>query len=224
MIKIENTCVSGFEAAIRGMRNPLNSWNKSDSTFDDHVTIGEADLSLMRRLAKAGTEHAKYLRMINVTCDITAPSYWVSEHDTMKIATVRNSCSFMHKGTSKEFETSDFSLSDDRVRMFLECNNCLPSFFEDDVDNDLVDAYKHVLHTLNALRERYLETKDDKYFVKIRELLPSGWLIRYTWQANYQVLHNIDVQRKGHRLKEWADFRNWIHSLPYYNEIFEEVK
>lgn len=210
MIKIENIDVYGFDAAIRGMRNPLNSWDKSDSTFDDYfadylpdtvrtipsVKIGENDLKLMKKLSKAGNDHAKFLRMINVTMDIVAPIYWVAEHDTYKIGTVRNSCSFMHKGVSKPFELSDFTI-------------------ESGCESEILK----IIETLNYLRGLYLETKDFKYFRMIRQILPQGYNIRYTWQANYQVLKSIYFARKDHRLDEWKTFCKYLETLPYFKEI-----
>lgn len=211
MIKLQNTEVYGWGAAIRGMRNPLNSWDKSDSfvceSTDECVgdcrgCVGKADLALMKKLVKAGSDHSKFMRMINVTVDITAPIYWVAEHDTYKVATVRNSCSFMHKGVSKPFELSDFSVD----------------------DSDFVnakDTWRDMMRALNMLRDTYLETKDEAVFTQLRQLLPQGYNVRYTWQANYQVLRNIYHARKNHRLKEWREFCSWIETLPYSELITE---
>lgn len=212
MIKIKNVDVSGWEAAIRGMRNPMNSWDKSDSNWVAPRTInflpicyvvGSNDLSLMKRLAKAGTDHRKFLRMINVTMDIIAPTYWWSEFDTYKVGTVRNSCSFMHKGTSRPFYISDFS--------------CCAG----DIDNteQVATTWQIVINTLNELREKYLETKDKTIFQEIRNLLPSGYMQRSTVQLNYEVLLNMYKSRKNHRLQEWRDFCSWVETLPYFNEI-----
>lgn len=221
MIKIENVDVSGWEVAIRGMRNPLNSWDKSDSRFDicddcgncatcnlrfdecPMQQIGDNDLSLMKRLAKAGTDHRKFLRMINVTMDIIAPTYWWAEFDTYKVGTVRNSCSFMHKGTSRPFYVSDFS--------------CCAG----DIENteQVATTWQIVVNTLNELREKYLETKDKTIFQEIRNLLPSGYMQRSTVQLNYEVLLNMYKSRKNHRLQEWRDFCSWVETLPYFNEI-----
>lgn len=212
MIKIENVDVSGWEAAIRGMRNPMNSWDKSDSNWVapraiDFLPIcyvvGSNDLSLMKRLAKAGTDHRKFLRMINVTMDIIAPTYWWAEFDTYKVGTVRNSCSFMHKGTSRPFYISDFS--------------CCAG----DIDNteQVATTWQIVVNTLNELREKYLETKDKTIFQEIRNLLPSGYMQRSTVQLNYEVLLNMYKSRKNHRLQEWRDFCSWVETLPYFNEI-----
>ena len=212
MIKIENVDVSGWEAAIRGMRNPMNSWDKSDSNWVapraiDFLPIcyvvGSNDLSLMKRLAKAGTDHRKFLRMINVTMDIIAPTYWWAEFDTYKVGTVRNSCSFMHKGTSRPFYISDFS--------------CCAG----DIENpeQVATTWQIVVNTLNELREKYLETKDKTIFQEIRNLLPSGYMQRSTVQLNYEVLLNMYKSRKNHRLQEWRDFCSWVETLPYFNEI-----
>lgn len=212
MIKIENVDVSGLEAAIRGMRNPMNSWEKSDSNWVAPRTVdflpicyvvGSKDLSLMKRLAKAGTDHRKFLRMINVTMDIIAPTYWWAEFDTYKVGTVRNSCSFMHKGTSRPFYVSDFS--------------CCAG----DIENteQVATTWQIVVNTLNELREKYLETKDKTIFQEIRNLLPSGYMQRSTVQLNYEVLLNMYKSRKNHRLQEWRDFCSWVETLPYFNEI-----
>ena len=214
MIKIENVDVSGWEAAIRGMRNPLNSWDKSDSHRDGcrctplcykskDYAIGSNDIDLMKRLAKAGTDHRKFLRMINVTMDIIAPTYWWAEFDTYKVGTVRNSCSFMHKGTSRPFYVSDFS--------------CCAG----DIENteQVATTWQIVVNTLNELREKYLETKDKTIFQEIRNLLPSGYMQRSTVQLNYEVLLNMYKSRKNHRLQEWRDFCSWVETLPYFNEI-----
>lgn len=206
MLKIENVDVIGWGAAIRGMRNPMNSWEKSDSRtkyyFDEcdgadkgiyRYTLGPNDLDLMTRLRNSGTDHRKFMRMITVYLDITAPLYWVSEHDTYKVGTVRNSCSFMHKGLSKPFDISDFSYND-KNKVIIE---------------------QSIIPELNRLRAEYMETKDPYIFEAIRQILPSGYNIRYTWMANYEVLHNIYHARKNHRLQEWRDFCKFIETLPY---------
>lgn len=413
-ITIENVDVFGWEAAIRGLRNPKNSWKKSDSSFkiDEYSGecasdfIGENDLKLMKNLCKAGPDHRKFLRMINVTCDIVAPLYWVAEHDTYKVGTVRNSCSFMHKGVSNPFEIDDFSVDDERIyeilnpiesiinelmypyeteeyRIYTTGNgreykvyrngrvvSCeffraddygkgrLRHFYEKEVkpsimrngyfelnlggrpcekwflhrlvatvwidnanefetvnhidgnkgDNSVENLEwcsreanitkgfesglyeKNKLHSsyikwknahvvvdpfvktkikkehsegltreeisrkydiplrtlnnilyikpcenaalfescyewertiseLNTLRAEYLETKDESIFQTIRKKLPQGYNIRYTWQANYEVLLNIYYARRNHRLPEWVEFCKWIETLPYFKEI-----
>ena len=213
MIKIENVDVYGFEAAIRGMRSPLNSWAKSDSKWCvepseecltcenvqcyNRFVFGVNDLKLMRNLAKAGSDHGKFARMINVTCDITAPVYIWAEIDTYKVSTVRNSCSFMHKGVSKPFELSDFSIVSGNEEKLIP-----------------------IIKQLNELRDEYLESKDDSIFYVIRQLLPQGYNVRATWQANYQVLWNMYNARKNHRLPEWHEFCRFIEKLPYFKEIY----
>ena len=216
MIKIENVEVVGWEHAIRGMRNPMNSWDKSDSwygcgsEFDDHLEpedcdmdncknchfcIGKNDLDLMKRLAKAGTDHRKFMRMIVVYVDVTSPLYWWKEFDTYKVGTVRNSCSTMHKITEKEFTLDDFShehLSDDSIKLL-----------------------KDIVFILNFHREKYLETKDKNYWWQLIQLLPSSYNQRATLMLNYEVLANIYHSRKNHRLDEWQEFCKWIETLPY---------
>ena len=202
MIKLENTEVYGWKAAIRGMRNPMNSWDKSDTLFDgDMFCMGNNDLNLMKRLANAGSDHRKFLRMITVTVDITAPIYWVAEHDTYKIGTTRNSCSFMHRGTAKKFELSDFSFENSETAREL----------------------RRTITKLNKLRTKYIETRDESVFRAIRQLLPSGYNVRYTWHANYEVLANIYFARRNHRLPEWHTFCDWILTLPYLEDIINAI-
>ena len=205
MIKLENTEVYGWESAIRGMRNPMNSWDKSDSILkvpeDCEIIIGDNDLQLMKRLANAGSDHRKFLRMITVTVDITAPIYWVAEHDTYKIGTTRNSCSFMHCGTAKKFELSDFSFENSETAREL----------------------RRTITKLNKLRTKYIETRDESVFRAIRQLLPSGYNVRYTWYANYEVLVNIYFARRNHRLPEWHVFCDWILTLPYFEDIINAI-
>ena len=217
MIKIENVEVFGWEAAIRGMRNPMNSWDKSDSyenytvTYEDYSEIrvpyyrvGAGDFALMKKLVKAGTDHSKFMRMINVTFDITAPLYWWKEFDTYKVGTVRNSCSTMHKVTSKEFTLDDFSheqLTDSAIKQWLE----------------------PTIEGLNIARQMYIE-KDGKSkaaWWQIIQLLPSSYNQRATIQLNYAVLRNIYHSRKNHKLDEWIDFCKWIETLPYSELITE---
>lgn len=201
MIKIEKTNVSGWEAAIRGMRNPLNSWDKSDS-YDENgniVEVGEKDLTLMKKLVKAGTDHSKFMRMINVTIDITAPLYWWAEYDTYKVGTVRNSCSKMHTIMNKELTIDDFSFDFNRID---------------------VDTITWCISRLNELRKKYLETNDKRYWYIFIQLLPEGFNQKATVQLNYQVLRNIYHSRKNHKLYEWRDFCDWIGTLPY-NELIK---
>ena len=217
MIKIENVDVFGWESAIRGMRNPMNSWNKSDS--DSHPTlvgdIGNNDLKLMQSLVKAGSDHSKFMRMINVTCDITAPLYWWKEFDTYKVGTVRNSCSTMHKIHSKEFTLDDFS-HEHLINMFEEP---LPYSGKEFYCCNGIGALERIIEVLNAFRTNYLATKNKEYWWQMIQLLPSSYNQRATVQLNYAVLRNMYHSRKNHKLDEWRDFCKWIESLPYAKEL-----
>ena len=210
MLKVENLRTFNWEGALRGLRNPMNSWAKSDSTFDENgniINVGENDLRLMKTLFKAGTEHRKYLRQIFVSMDITAPLYWISELDTYKVGTVRNSCSFMHKGVSKPFEISDFSTHDILV----------------DGTPTNVKTWKTIVDALNQLREEYLDTKDNNIFQQIRCLLPSGYNLRFTITMNYENVFTIIKQRNGHRLDEWNEFVKVLKTLPYVQELLNTL-
>ncbi len=238
MIKLENTEVMGWEAAIRGMRNPMNSWEKSDSVFVDNdgdwytvygdsgpfdtvnefstdgeqVYIGSNDLKLMTTLRNAGTDHRKYMRMITVYLDITAPLYWWKEFDTYKVGTVANSCSTMHKIAAKEFTLDDFScehLTDEDLCWKYDEENHI------NWRNSGVLALSYTIEALNAAREKYLETKDKTYWWQMIQLLPSSYNQRRTVMLNYEVLANIYKSRKNHKLDEWREFCAWIESLPY---------
>ena len=260
MIKIENTKVLGWEATIRGMRNPMNSWEKSDSlfNFDDYYkndaardcgfettiaenilgeeledpdlstmvnpgpnvitdfALGPNDHKLMMNLAKAGSVDAKYRRMIVVYADITAPLYWWKEYDTYKIATVANSCSTMHKIHSKEFTLKDFScehLFDQQDDAFASIEG-LPF-----ADKETLVCPKmlmwELIKMLNFYREKFLETKDKRYWWQMIQLLPSSYNQRRTVMLNYEVLAGIYPKRKDHKLDEWHEFCDWIKSLPY---------
>lgn len=212
MIKIESTETYGWEAAIRGMRNPLNSWAKSDSYFgpdylEDENTyvrsfIGSNDYDLMVRLRNAGTDHRKYMRMITVSCDITAPLYWWKEFDTYKVGTVANSCSTMHKIQAKEFTIDDFSHEHILCETFTGLVNPMTLL------NGIVDA-------LNQNRKLYLETKDKEYWWQMIQLLPSSYNQKRTVMLNYEVLSNMYKSRKNHKLDEWHVFCDWIETLPY---------
>lgn len=201
MIKLEKTEVFGWEAAIRGMRNPMNSWDKSDTAYycypEEGIQhkIGPNDLKLMKNLVKAGNDHSKFMRMINVTVDITAPLYWWKEFDTYKVGTVANSCSTMHKIHAKEFELSDFS-HDHLMEISVNCLEKMVDF-------------------LNVSRDAYLETKDKKYWWQIIQILPSSYNQKRTVQLNYAVLKNMYNSRKNHKLDEWRDLCKWIEELPY---------
>lgn len=221
MIKIENVDVHGFEAAIRGMRNPMNSWDKSDSYYGcaqgeclkcgfkpdwcgntQSFQAGENDLKLMKQLVSAGSDHSKFMRMINVTCDITAPMYWWKEFDTYKVGTVRNSCSTMHTIHKREFTLDDFS--------FEKCKS----------DAIMTGTMDNVIFTLNQARKQYLDNKDEcaaiaKYFWwDMIQLLPSSYNQRATVQMNYAVLRNMYHVRRNHKLDEWKTFCWWAETLP----------
>lgn len=204
MITIENIDVSssGFEAAIRGMRNPMNSWHKMDSrSFMGSYFIGPNDLDLMHRLALAGTDHRKYLRMIVVYADIIAPLYWWKEFDTYKVGTVANSCSTMHKITAKKFTLDDFS--------------------HEHLQEPMLEILKHTIHGLNNAREAYLSSKDKLMWWQMIQLLPSSYNQKRTVMMNYEVLANIYKSRKNHKLDEWHAFCNWIEEVPYFTDIFD---
>lgn len=215
MLKIENTEVLGWEHSIRGMRNPMNSWEKSDSRFgfgavlcndcpnsdknlcgQNCLDIGPNDLDLMKRLRNAGTDHRKFMRMITVYVDLTAPLYWWKEFDTYKVGTVANSCSTMHKIAAKRFERYDFS------------------------HEHLMDGGNYILNAtidmLNKYRGQYLDSKDKQYWWQMIQLLPSSYNQRRTVMLNYEVLANIYKSRRNHKLDEWTKgFIPWIESLPY---------
>lgn len=224
MIKVENVEVFNFEGAIRGLRNPMNSWAKSDSflckgnDFDDCKStskfcprkdgdftedvfcVGDTDLTLMKKLYKAGTEHRKYLRQIFVSMDITAPLYWYKEMDTYKVGTVANSCSTMHKIAAKEFELDDFS-----HEHLLSTNSILNKIIEE----------------LNHYRELYLTTKEKIYWWQMIQLLPSSYNQRRTVTMTYENVVSIIKQRENHKLDEWVEFVEILKNLPYIKEITE---
>lgn len=197
MIKIERTSVMNFENALRGARNPMNSWHRYDSTYDENgnFILGENDRSLGNRLAKAGSDHRKFMRQIFVSVDFTAPIYWWKEYDTYKVATVANSTSTMHKIASKPFELTDFSC--------------------DHMNEEALTCMKQVIETLESLRIKYLETKDKTYWYSMIQLLPSNYHQMRTCTLNYETLMNIYYARRHHKLDEWHDVCAWIESLPY---------
>ena len=204
MIKFENTEVFNFKGAIRGMRNPLNSWDTSDSNFryeyEEQAYLGPNDLDLMKRLIKAGSDHRKFMRQILVSVDITAPLYWWKEFDTYKVGTVSNSCSTMHKIQAKEFSPKDFS-------------------FENLTDSACKCALD-IIEELEKQRLLYLDTKDKKYWWNMIQLLPSSYNQKRTITLNYETLYNIYGSRKDHKLDEWrVGFMDWIKSLPYAEEL-----
>lgn len=214
MIQIENAEVMGWESAIRGMRNPMNSWDRSDTTYDScnaTFRIGPNDYDLMKRLADNGPVHAKYRRMITVYCDITAPLYWWKEFDTYKVGTVANSCSTMHKIHAKEFTLDDFSHEHLINSPLVEEKPGVPERLNMQAQDMLVV----VIGVLNAARFNYLKTKDKKYWWQMIQLLPSSYNQRRTVMLNYEVLANIYRYRKDHKLDEWHDFCRWITTLPY---------
>lgn len=247
MLKTENAEVIGWEHAIRGMRNPKNSWEKSDSNWryvapaqrenhilasysdDSEFWIGPNDADLMNRLRNAGTDHRKFMRMITVYLDITAPLYWWKEFDTYKVGTVANSCSTMHKIADKEFTLADFSCEHlDREPYH---RNWIESVI---VDEDITsphkvwmtpfDVLRCTIEMLNAYRENYLETKDKQDWWQLIQLLPSSYNQRRTVMLNYEVLANIYKSRRNHKLDEWHTFCDWIESLPYSKLITGEKK
>ncbi len=246
MIKIENTEVIGWEHAIRGMRNPMNSWAGSDSGYcggDNHIgcvhchfagdkehnekmiatdftydynispcgkkeftgeyEIGHKDYELMRKLCKAGTDHRKFMRMITVYTDVTAPLYWWKEYDTYKVGTVANSCSTMHKITEKEFTFDDFSCE----HLYSDSKKNLES----------------TINFLNIYRNDYCRFKNKKYWWQMIQLLPSSYNQRRTLMLNYEVLANIYKSRRGHKLDEWKTFCEWIETLPYSELITDKI-
>ncbi len=202
MIKIERTSVLNFDNAMRGARNPLNSWARYDSSFDENgnFVFGENDLSLAKRLCQAGTDHRKFVRMIFVSVDVTAPMYWWKEYDTYKVGTVANSTSTMHKITSKPFELADFST--------------------DHMNEEGIKAMESVIETLESLRLRYLETKDKELWYTIIQLLPSSYNQMRTCTLNYENLCNIYYARKNHKLAEWHTYCDWVKDLPYFADLF----
>lgn len=204
MIKIEKAEVLGWEHAIRGMRNPLNSWEKSDSKGSN---IGQADMELMQKLARAGTDHRKFMRMIVVYADITAPLYWYKQFDTYKVGTVANSTSTMHKIHDKEFTLDDFS-----------CEH-LTNGYEGTLFISSKNILENVVNHLNFMRELYSENKDKKYWYRMIQLLPSSYNQKRTVKLNYEVLYKMYHSRKNHKLNEWKDFCEWVETLPYANEL-----
>ena len=234
MLKISNFEVLGWEHAIRSMRNPMNSWEKSDSGYEciDYspsedrdiygYAIGPNDLDLMKRLRNAGTDHRKFMRMITVYVDLTAPLYWWKEFDTYKVGTVANSCSTMHNIAAKEFTLEDFSHEHmlDVEGEAIEFNNAPGDYWNSIAVLDIT------VRVLNMYRQRYLETKDKKYWWQMIQLLPSSYNQKRTVMLNYEVLANIYKSRRNHKLDEWHTFCDWIEELPYSEIItgYEEEK
>ena len=240
MLKIENTEVMGWEAAIRGMRNPMNSWEKSDSIFvgdgeyhdicgnsgpyngtvtdtETFFEMGDNDFDLMTRLRNAGTDHRKFMRMIAVYLDITAPLYWWKEFDTYKVGAVANSCSTMHKIADKEFTFDDFS----HEKLI---NSACMEIQEQHIRISPIQALATTIECLNSYRDLYLQTKDKKYWWQMIQLLPSSYNQKRTVMLNYEVLANIYKSRKNHKLDEWHTFCDWIERLPYSQLIIGGVE
>lgn len=246
MIKIENTEVMGWEAANRGMRNPMNSWDKSDSGWNVHIPplelrnqvdwarwakhyevvqdsdeytydVGPNDKDLMKSLRNAGTDHRKFMRMIAVYVDITAPLYWWKEFDTYKVGTVANSCSTMHKIADKEFEFSDFSHEKLINSLSMEIQ-------EQHIAYSPMMVLGVTIKCLNSYRELYLQTKDKKYWWQMIQLLPTSYNQRRTVMLNYEVLANMYRSRKNHKLDEWHVLCDWVKTLPYSELITGEFE
>lgn len=208
MIEINNIDVWGFKHAVRGMRNPLNSWDKGDSYFEDDIdvnskafSVGEKDLDLMHRLYKAGTEHRKYLRQIFVSMDIVAPLYWWKQADQYRIGVTTNSCSTMHRIATKEFELDDFS--------------------HEHLYEENIQVLKNLINDLNFHRANYLYTKDKNDWWQLIQLLPSSYNQKRTWTGSYENLITMYHQRRDHKLDEWRTFCDVILTLPYIKEIME---
>ncbi len=206
MIKLEKLSVMNFENAIRGARNPLNSWDKSDSYYDDNgnYVLGENDLGLGMRLCKAGSDHRKFVRQIFVSIDITAPLYWWKEFDTYKVGTVANSTSTMHKIHSKEFTMDDFSCD----HMTEECK----------------EEFEKVVEYMEVLRQKYLVDKDKRYWYDMIQFLPSSYNQMRTCTLNYENLANIYYARRNHKLDEWHELCALIETLPYFKEFFIDTR
>lgn len=206
MIKIERDAVMNFENAIRGARNPMNSWNRMDSYYDENgiFVMGPNDLCLAQRLACAGSDHRKFIRQIFVSVDLTAPMYWWKEYDTYKVATVANSTSTMHKIASKPFELNDFS--------------------HDHMNESALDSLKSVIEVLESLRLTYIETKDKTVWYSMIQLLPSSYNQMRTCTLNYETLMNIYYARRNHKLDEWHTLCDWIKTLPYAKELILAVE
>ena len=225
MLKIENAKIVGWDAAIRGMRNPMNSWEKSDTLFfcpsqgdmrkivegsdlELLSEIGPNDYKLMASLRDAGTDHRKFMRMITVYMDITAPLYWWKEYDTYKVGTVANSCSTMHKIASKEFTFDDFSHEKLITSVCMEIQ-------EQHIRISPMQALGTTIECLNSYRDLYLKTKDKKYWWQMIQLLPSSYNQRRTVMLNYEVLANMYKSRKNHKLDEWRTFCEYVKTFPY---------
>ena len=239
-MKFENTEVWGFEHSLRGMRNPKNSWHKSDSYYGcddeiycdkcydvrqfcvgykikDNYIIGANDMKLAQTLIKAGNEHRKFMRQIFVSVDITAPLYWWKEFDTYKVGTVANSTSTMHKVTSQPITLDCFEIDD--YKKDLKCLETYDSNIEVDYSTVDFEVYKFI-NFLENLRQKYLETKDKRYWKELIRWLPESWLQKRTITMNYENVRNMYFQRRNHKLTEWSEsFIKWVESLPYAEEL-----
>lgn len=219
-MKFEHTQVFNFEGALRGMRNPMNSWAKSDSVFSmnpDDFVIGPNDMDLCRRLINAGGEHRKFLRQIFVSVDITAPLYWWKEADTYQVGVTKNSTSTMHKLASTPITLECFEIDD--LATDLKWS---PEYMTGNSIDEDVSFNRHitsVLHHLEGLRLKYLETKDKRYWKELVRWLPNGWLQTRTVTMNYENLRNMYHQREHHKLTEWHSFCDWVKTLPYAEEL-----
>lgn len=206
MLKIENVSTSGWKAAIRGMRNPKNSWAQIDSAVvnGNCFVVGNNDYDLMYKLASAGTDHGKFMRMIHVQCDVTAPLYWWKEADQYKVGTVTDSCSTMHKIHAKEFTLDDFS--------------------HEHLNDESTEYLSELVDLLNRYRELFLKDKNKSWWWQMIQLLPYSYNQLRTWDLNYAVLQNIYHARRNHKLDEWHTFCDWIESLPYSDLITETTE
>lgn len=221
-MKFENTEVWGFEHSLRGMRNPKNSWNRSDSYQSDFTmmvkngfVIGENDIKLAQTLIKAGNEHRKFMRQIFVSVDITAPLYWWKEFDTYKVGTVANSTSTMHKLATTPIMLDCFEIDDYDRNLSLTDNT------KDDDGLDNISTFEEdIIYVLENIRQKYLETKDKRYWKELVRWLPESWLQKRTITMNYENVRNMYFQRRNHKLTEWSEsFIKWVESLPYAEEL-----
>ena len=210
MITLKDTEVFGWRKALWGMRNPMNSWNMSDTVWngDSAPEVGKRDMDLMERLVKAGSDHRKFLRFITVSVDITAPLYWWKEFDTYKVGTVANSCSTMHKIHAKEFTLDDFS-----HEHLIDCDT------RDGKVTGWRVALENIVDFLNVARGMYLKTKDKTYWWQMIQLLPASYNQTRTVMLNYEVLRNMYHARKNHKLDEWHAFCSWVEDLPYADHL-----
>ena len=223
-MEFNHTYTFNFEGALRGMRNPMNSWDKSDSPFtlSGVWCIGKNDLELAQKLVLAGSEHAKFMRQIFVSVDITAPIFWWKEMDTYKVGTTANSTSTMHKLVSKRITTDDFEFTNKDLIIETLNNEWVIDDKTIKITKDdwvYADYIESIVDMCEDLRRKYIETKDRRYWRALIEMLPQSYLQTRTWTANYAILRNIYFQRQNHKLKEWHKFCEWIETLPYAREL-----